>query len=427
MQQSDFFLHGRHGFGCVLKGKNSEAKMCDGNTQNNSLTKEIKKLKMEKAIKNSGRGVCESCEKSKKQLKNFQSTHNNEIVFNKQVFLFKHLDGDRRVNTQGTSKDIHPVILSLGLQYSEFKICGSNARCIFMLNSFKQVIQDYHTPSGTTLQRHLQSYINLHIAHLVLSRPLSVSMRNAIRFLKLEISNSSIDLGEDEAKNLLIKRIDRFIRDRITVADQVIVAAGQDKINNGDVILTYSRSSIVEQVLIEAYERHKLFRVIVVDSRPGFEGKECVRRLSRVGLTLTYLTISSLSYIMREVTKVFLGAHAMLSNGALYSRVGTSIVAMTAKDNNIPVIVFCESYKFTDRVQLDSFVNNELGPTDNLVDISCGNCFKLGPLSSWYELANLKLLNLMYDVTPAKFINVCISEMGILPSTSVSILVHEFK
>lgn len=80
-------------------------------------------------------------------------------------------------------------------------------------------------------------------------------MRNAIRFLKLEISNSSIDLAEDEvyitinvnklimkkAKNLLIKRIDRFIRDRITVADQVIIAAGQNKINNGDVILIYSR------------------------------------------------------------------------------------------------------------------------------------------------------------------------------------------
>lgn len=141
MQSSNSFLHGRHGSSCVLRGKNVEAKMGDGNTQNNSLTKEIKtKLKMEKIIKNSGIGVCENCEKSKKQLKNFQSTHNNQIVFNKQVSLFKHLDGDRRVNTQGTSKDIHPVILSLGLQYSEFKICGSNARCIFMLNSFKQVI-----------------------------------------------------------------------------------------------------------------------------------------------------------------------------------------------------------------------------------------------------------------------------------------------
>ncbi|KTW29938.1 translation initiation factor eIF2B subunit delta [Pneumocystis jirovecii RU7] len=418
-----------------------EIKMTDGNVQKNSLTKEMKvKLKMEKNLRNSCKNFPEGFEKkdfpysinnnedsSKKQLKSFQLAHNNEIVFNKQVFLFNHLDGNRRINTQGTSKDIHPIILALGLQYSEFKICGSNARCIFMLNSFKQVIQDYHTPAGTTLQRHLQSYINLHIAHLVLSRPLSVSMRNAIRFLKLEISNSSIDLAEDEAKNLLIKRIDRFIRDRITVADQVIIAAGQNKINNGDVILIYSRSSIVEQVLIEAYQRHKFFRVIVVDSRPGFEGKECVHRLSKVGIISTYLTISSLCYIMREVTKVFLGAHAMLSNGALYSRVGTSIVAMTAKDNNIPVIVFCESYKFTDRVQLDSFVNNELGPIDNLIDISCDNCSNSGPLSSWYELANLKLLNLMYDVTPAKFINVCVSEMGLLPSTSVSILVHEFK
>lgn len=165
-------------------------------------------------------------------------------------------------------------------------------------------------------------------------------------------------------------------------------------------------------MLIEAHKCHKFFRVIVVDSRPCFEGKECADRLSKAGLTLTYLTISSLNYIIREVTKVFLGAHAMLSNGALYSRVGTSIVAMTAKDNNIPVIAFCESYKFTDRVQLDSFVNNELGPTDNFINISCGNCSKPKSLSPWHELANLKFLNLMYDVTPP---------------TSVSILVHEFK
>ncbi|KAG4300711.1 hypothetical protein PCK1_003140, partial [Pneumocystis canis] len=338
-------------FNDILKNKNMEAKMSDRNIQKSSLTKEMKvKLKMENIYKISGKNTFEGYERNdslfpsnnnedtcKKQLKKNQLIHNNQIMFNKQVFLFKHLDGNRKINTQGTSKDIHPVILALGLQYSEFKICGSNARCIFMLNSFKQVIQDYHTPNGTTLQRHLQSYINLHISHLVLSRPLSVSMRNAIRFLKLEISNSSIDLGEDEAKNLLIKRIDRFIRDKITVADQVIIAIGQDKIDNGDVILTYSRSSIIEKVLIEAHKCHKFFRVIVVDSRPCFEGKECADRLSKAGLTLTYLTISSLNYIIREVTKVFLGAHAMLSNGALYSRVGTSIVAMTAKDNNIPL------------------------------------------------------------------------------------------
>jgi translation initiation factor eIF-2B subunit delta len=34
--------------------------------------------------------------------------------------------------------DIHPAIIRLGLLFSDFKICGSNARCIAMLTAFKQ-------------------------------------------------------------------------------------------------------------------------------------------------------------------------------------------------------------------------------------------------------------------------------------------------
>ena len=56
-----------------------------------------------------------------------------------------------------------------------------------------------------------------------------------------------------------------------------------------------------------------------------------------------------------------LGAHAMLSNGVALSRVGTAAVAMAASANNVPVLVCCETYKFSERVQTDSFVFNELG------------------------------------------------------------------
>jgi len=51
----------------------------------------------------------------------------------------------------------------------------------------------------------------------------------------------------------------------------------------------------------------------------------------------------------------------MFSNGTMMSRVGSSLVAMMAHNQSIPVIVCCETYKFTERVQLDSFVLNELG------------------------------------------------------------------
>ena len=35
--------------------------------------------------------------------------------------------------------DIHPAIIRLGLLFSEFKICGANARCIATLTAFKKV------------------------------------------------------------------------------------------------------------------------------------------------------------------------------------------------------------------------------------------------------------------------------------------------
>jgi len=62
-----------------------------------------------------------------------------------------------------------------------------------------------------------------------------------------------------------------------------------------------------------------------------------------------------------QVSKVFLGSHALLANGFVMSRVGTSLIALVAKMYNVPVLVCCETYKFSDRVQTDSFVFNELG------------------------------------------------------------------
>ena len=53
--------------------------------------------------------------------------------------------------------------------------------------------------------------------------------------------------------------------------------------------------------------------------------------LTKAGVDCTYTMVHSLSYVIGEVTKVFLGAHAVMANGYVMSRVGTSQVAMIAK------------------------------------------------------------------------------------------------
>lgn len=60
-----------------------------------------------------------------------------------------------------------------------------------------QVIADYSTPEGKSLSRDLMAQLNAAVDFLVRCRPLSVSMGNAIKFLKLRISK--IDPSGEEA------------------------------------------------------------------------------------------------------------------------------------------------------------------------------------------------------------------------------------
>ena len=57
-----------------------------------------------------------------------------------EVALFGHLYGQpKRSSIAGAGRDIHPAILALGLQMSNYVICGSNARCVATLFCFKRV------------------------------------------------------------------------------------------------------------------------------------------------------------------------------------------------------------------------------------------------------------------------------------------------
>ncbi|KAF7789327.1 hypothetical protein EIP86_000271 [Pleurotus ostreatoroseus] len=300
--------------------------------------------------------------------------------------IFSHFGLQKPVSV--AKGDIHPAILRLALQFAQFKITGANGRCIATLRAFQTVIQDYVTPPNNTLARHLMTHISPQISHLVAARPMSVTMGNAIRQLKLDISGSDIDLPEQDAKNELCLKIDNYIRDRIDAAGEVIVEKSVGKIKEGDLWLT------------------------------SITAKETLKVLSEAGIPCTYLLLPSLGSVITEVDTIFLGAHSIHANGAVCSRAGTALVAMLAKQHSVPVVVCCETYKFSDGVQLDSFTKNELAPL--------GERFANFPLTKSREslilrnAPNLEVLNPLYDLTPPTNITAVVTEVGIIPPDSIS-------
>lgn len=145
---------------------------------------------------------------------------------------------------------------------------------------------------------------------------------------------------------------------------------------------------------------------------------------------------------MTRATKVLLGAHALLANGYVMGRAGSSQIALVAKHFNVPVLVCCETYKFTERVQTDSIVFNELGmyfrhrikyyiyiiTFNSIINYSnkifLGNENDVMPKEQWLNNRYLTPLGLRYDVTTSDLITAVVTEIAILPCTSVPVVLR---
>ena len=353
----------------------------------------------------------------------------------KQVELFAHLpqyEKEASLTSAAVHKgNVHPSVLKLGLTMAEHGLVGTNARVEAMLRSFQQVVRDFECDPAKVFSRELKRCIEVQIQYLIDCRPQSMAMANANKWFKLRIGQLAPHLTDGASKELLTQQIDSYVHEKIVLADEAIVSKLAGNIVDGDVVLVYARSRVVENALLHASAERKRFRVIILDNGPRFEGKITLEKLLKQGVRCTYAYLHGVSFLMAEATKVLLGASAMLVNGNCVAKSGTALVAMAAHEFGAPVLICCETYKFTERVLLDSICHNELGDPDELVPpeeqaspAPTGATTKAN-IGDWRDMPRLKLLNLLYDVTPMKYLTVVVTEAGAIPPTSVPVIIRE--
>ena len=316
--------------------------------------------------------------------------------------LFSHLLVNTELSLNDINSKLHPSVLQVGLWINRGIVTMPNTRCEVMLQAFKEMMSSYEGSDDKDLRRDLEAKLRPHISFLTKCRPMSVSMKNAIKFIRLTISNLDPLLAREDAKKQVMDAIDNFIHTRIKLAVEEISKHVGERIHNGDVIVIYAGSQAVETALVDAHCAGTKFSVIVLDSNPLHLGRALTKRLSKHGIACSYSLIGGAEYVMKDATKVFLGAHTFFANGHMMAPAGSSIVAMVAKRRGIPVMVCCETYKFcAERVQTDSFVFNELDNPDK------------------------RVVNLVFDVTPPDFIDMIVTEIGCVPCTSIPVIIRE--
>jgi len=249
---------------------------------------------------------------------------------------------------------------------------------------------------------------------LLETRPTAVSLPNGIRYVmhRVNVAKAKVTSVE-EIKKVAIKAADDFVTLTKTAVGR-IGEIGAKRIRNGDVVLTHCNSSAAISVLTTAWTKGKKFEVFVTETRPRFQGHLTAHALARVGIPVTLILDDAVRYFIQNVDTVLVGADAITANGALVNKVGTSMIALAAHEANVEVFVAAESYKFSPETMIGELV--EIEERDPSEVISSKELRRIG---------KMKVRNPSFDVTPPEFIDLIITERGIIPPLGAMLVLQE--
>ena len=249
---------------------------------------------------------------------------------------------------------------------------------------------------------------------LLHTRPTAVSLPNGIRYVM-----HRVDKGAETAKtvddliDISVEAGETFIENAKT-AVQRIGEIGARRIADGDVLLTHCNSSAAISVMRNAWESGKRFEVFVTETRPRFQGHLTASELRKTGIPVTMILDDAVRYFMQEVDKVIVGADAITANGALVNKIGTSMVALAAHEAKVKVYAAAETYKFSPETMIGDRVKIEERDQDEI--ISQKELDNIGPI---------KIRNPSFDVTPPEYIDLIITEWGIIPPLGAILILQD--
>ncbi len=253
------------------------------------------------------------------------------------------------------------------------------------------------------------------IQNLLLStRPTAVSLPNALMYIMHRVNIAyKRGMNTEELREIAIKAAEDFKKNSIE-AIKKISEIGAKRIRNGDIIMTHCNSSVVISILKEAKRQGKEFEVIATETRPRFQGRLTAKALAEAEIPVTLIIDSAARYFMPKVDKVIVGADAITANGAVVNKIGTSQIALAAHEARVRVFVGAETYKFSPSTILGELVEIEERPIEEVISIE--------------ELPKgVKVANPAFDITPPEYIDIIITEKGIIPpQAAILILMEEF-
>jgi methylthioribose-1-phosphate isomerase len=275
------------------------------------------------------------------------------------------------------------------------------------------------------LEKNEQSFLKKSSEDLIASRPTAINLKWAVDRMIKKLSginsNEVLKVALEEAKAIVEEDVTfcKSIGENGLKIIQEIANKKKDTVN----ILTHCNAGWLATIdwgtatspIYHAHQKGIKVHVWVDETRPRNQGANLTSyELNEEGIPNTIITDNAGGILMqrRQVDMCIVGTDRTLSTGDVANKIGTYLKALAAKDNNVPFYVALPSstidwnIKDFKKIPIEERNSQELSHVEGIDENNNVTKVRIYPEKS-------KVLNLAFDITPAKYVTGLITEKGI--------------
>jgi methylthioribose-1-phosphate isomerase len=247
------------------------------------------------------------------------------------------------------------------------------------------------------------------------TRPTAVNLFWAVERMRTALQKAKAETKSvEEVKKLLVKEA-LAIFDEDIASNRALGKFGAELIADGSTVLTHCNAGALATagdygtalgVIRGAIDAGKRVAVIADETRPFLQGSRLTAwELAQDNIPVTVITDNMAGHVMKQgkVDCVVVGADRIAANGDTANKIGTYMVAVLAKQHNIPFYVAAP----ISTVDLNT-------PTGEEIPIEQRNAREVTHLGD-RQLSpdGVGVHNFAFDVTPNEFITAIITDRGV--------------
>jgi len=247
------------------------------------------------------------------------------------------------------------------------------------------------------------------------TRPTAVSLPNALRYVLRGLDGDTV--AEHAAS--IVDRAAAF-QTQLERAQEQLGSIGANRLRDGDVVMTHCHSTDALACIEAAVSAGTTVEAIVKETRPRNQGHITARQLREVGVPVTLIVDNAARRYLDDADHVLVGADSIAADGSVINKIGTSGLAVNARERGVPVIVAAQTIKLHPDTMTGHTVAIEMRDETEVISTD-----EREAIADAGDRDDFSVENPAFDVTPPRHVDAIVTERGQFPPESIVTLIRE--